>query len=75
MDSIKDEAAANRSCGGEERDLRKECAESWVKYFKQRRVFEDKKARTLKELEKEGAESLPEGTRLPQGTVAAQKRG
>lgn len=64
-----------KACGGEERDLRRECAESWVTYFKQRRVMEVKKSAMIEELRKEGAEELPEGTELPQGTVGGLKRG
>ncbi|MCJ1447961.1 MAG: hypothetical protein MMC23_008473 [Stictis urceolatum] len=58
VDSItnKDEAAAK--CGQQDEDLKRECASSWVSYFKQRRVMENKKKTILEGLEKEGAQPL-----------------
>jgi cytochrome c oxidase assembly factor 6 len=68
IDSVsrpEDREAAEKVCGGQERDLRRDCAESWVTYFKKRRIVEHRKASMLEGLKKEGAKPMPEGMNLP----------
>jgi len=67
VDAVRGEGKeiARRKCAAEDRELARECASSWVTYFKQRRVFEHEKQRRLEKLEQEGAKPLPEGTSLP----------
>ena len=67
MDGIKEAERAGQVCGEEGRRLEGACAASWVTYFKQRRVMEDKKERAMEKLREEGAERIPEGVPLPGG--------
>lgn len=59
IDSITEKDAAAKACGSEGKAFEANCASSWVKYFKQRRVMEDKKERTLRQLKAEGALEIP----------------
>ncbi|MCJ1273984.1 hypothetical protein MMC21_001777 [Puttea exsequens] len=59
IDSVREGWKAEKECGAELRGLERECAASWVTYFKERRVMEAKKARTLEQLKKENAERIP----------------
>ncbi|KAI4151449.1 MAG: hypothetical protein LQ340_003488 [Diploschistes diacapsis] len=61
VDSLKDSDSADRSCGTEEKLLQRDCASSWVTYFKQRRVMEHKKKAMLQNLKDEGAQEVPGG--------------
>ncbi|KAL2045679.1 hypothetical protein N7G274_002109 [Stereocaulon virgatum] len=65
VDSIKEKERAGEVCEGEDARLGKECAASWVTYFKQRRVMEWNKKQTLEKLAKENARPMPEGVGLP----------
>ncbi|KAI9708463.1 MAG: hypothetical protein M1820_003924 [Bogoriella megaspora] len=58
VDSIKDKDQAAQACGSEGIAFEKNCASSWVTYFKKRRVVDVKKEATLKQLEAEGAQEL-----------------
>ncbi|KAF3939296.1 hypothetical protein ABW19_dt0200319 [Dactylella cylindrospora] len=58
LDSIKDSGAAGKKCSGELKVFEKDCAASWVEYFKKRRVQEYKKAKMLEQMNKEGAEQI-----------------
>lgn len=66
VDSIKDADQAQKLCGEEGKGFERDCASSWVIYFKQRRVMEYSKKKTLEKLQREGAKPMPEGT-LPPG--------
>lgn len=46
----------NKECGKEDKQFAQDCAASWVKYFKEKRPFEIKKERLLKEAKQEGNE-------------------
>ncbi|AOA60791.1 Cytochrome c oxidase assembly factor 6 [Komagataella phaffii CBS 7435] len=46
-------------CGTEEKFFEQNCAVSWVKYFKEKRVFDEKKAQLLKEAESQDATVIP----------------
>ncbi|MCJ1421879.1 hypothetical protein MMC32_008246 [Xylographa parallela] len=65
VDSIGHKEDAERCCGAEETGLRRDCASSWVTYFKQRRVMEFKRKQTLEKLAAEGARPMPEGMGPP----------
>ncbi|KAI4164199.1 MAG: hypothetical protein LQ342_002163 [Letrouitia transgressa] len=65
LDSVKDADLTESHCAESLRGMERECAQSWVTYFKQRRVFEWRKAKQKEMLEKEGAEQLPEHIKLP----------
>ncbi|KAL8828101.1 MAG: hypothetical protein Q9170_006750 [Blastenia crenularia] len=67
VDSIKEADKAEAACGKLERGMEKECAASWVKYFKQRRVMEWKKQKTYEKLAAEGAIGMPENLAIPSG--------
>ncbi|KAL8775128.1 MAG: hypothetical protein Q9209_000607 [Squamulea sp. 1 TL-2023] len=64
LDAIKDEDKASKECGDVEKAFGRECAGSWVTYFKQRRVMEWKKQQTLNKIEVEGG-WVPEGAATP----------
>ncbi|KAI4204709.1 MAG: hypothetical protein LQ350_001024 [Teloschistes chrysophthalmus] len=68
LDSIAEGEKAERECGGLEREMGRECAASWVKYFKQRRVMEWKKQQTLNQIKAEGG-WIPEGSQVTAATV------
>ncbi|KAF6011291.1 hypothetical protein HII13_002648 [Brettanomyces bruxellensis] len=47
-----------KNCGKEDQQFQKDCVASWVKYFKQKRPFDKKKAKILKQAKDEGAEVI-----------------
>ncbi|KAK6543084.1 hypothetical protein TWF694_007007 [Orbilia ellipsospora] len=58
LDSIKHGDSASKKCGGELKVFERDCASSWVEYFKKRRVQEYKKAKLLEQMEAEGGQQL-----------------
>ncbi|KIN05873.1 hypothetical protein OIDMADRAFT_17039 [Oidiodendron maius Zn] len=58
LDSIAEKDKAARVCAAEGRAFEANCAESWVTYFKKRRIAEYKKNKTLEKLKVEGAQDL-----------------
>ncbi|KAL9595158.1 MAG: hypothetical protein Q9219_006614 [cf. Caloplaca sp. 3 TL-2023] len=75
VDSLAEADKAEAACGNVERDMGRECAASWVKYFKQRRVMEWKKQKTYEKLAAEGAEGVvPEGIAIPSGGPTQSSR-
>ncbi|KAF2121722.1 cytochrome oxidase c subunit VIb-domain-containing protein [Lophiotrema nucula] len=50
------QAAATKACGGENLVFEKNCAHSWVEYFKKQRVVNYQKEQTIKRIEAEGGE-------------------
>ncbi|KAI4225111.1 MAG: hypothetical protein L6R36_004168 [Xanthoria steineri] len=64
LDAIKDQEKARQGCGDVEKAFGRDCAGSWVTYFKQRRVMEWKKQQTLNKIEAEGG-WVPEGAATP----------
>jgi len=48
LDALKESDAAAKACGKETQAFEQNCASSWVKYFKQRRVAEYEKEQLLK---------------------------
>lgn len=59
VDSIKEAKTAEKQCSKEGVMFEKNCASSWVQYFKKRRVMEVQKAQTLDRLKAEGAQEMP----------------
>lgn len=47
---------AKKECGSEDKQFEKDCIASWVKYFKEKRPFDIKKERMLKEAAENGQE-------------------
>ncbi|KAL8644316.1 MAG: hypothetical protein Q9226_007828 [Calogaya cf. arnoldii] len=64
LDAITDAEKARKECGDVEKAFGRECAGSWVTYFKQRRVMEWKKQQTLNKIEAGGG-WVPEGASTP----------
>lgn len=56
VDSIKNDEKARAECSSELQLLEKDCAGSWVTYFKKRRIADWQKEQTIKKLESEGAD-------------------
>lgn len=50
------EKQAKKDCGSEDKQFQKDCISSWVKYFKEKRPFDLKKERLLKEAADNGQE-------------------
>lgn len=59
IDSLTENTKAEKSCGSEARVFEKNCATSWVQYFKKRRVMEHQREQTLQKLKAEGAQEMP----------------
>ncbi|KAI9801706.1 MAG: hypothetical protein M1833_002388 [Piccolia ochrophora] len=59
VDSIKDQSLASERCGAEDQAFGKNCASSWVQYFKKRRVMEINRNESMARLQAEGAQALP----------------
>ncbi|CAK3964304.1 related to Cytochrome c oxidase subunit 6B new16 [Lecanosticta acicola] len=65
IDSVKEDDRAKKSCAPELKEFEKACAESWVTYFKKRRVMEYQRDQTLKKLNAEGATPMDVGGGQP----------
>lgn len=46
-------------CGAELKTFDSDCAQSWVKYFKEQRFYAIKKERFMKEMEEKGEQEIP----------------
>lgn len=55
----KNQKVIKESCSKENAQYEANCAKSWVKYFKEKRVVDFKRAKFLKEMEEKGGEQLP----------------
>jgi len=58
IDSIKQDEKARKACPKELQAFEKSCVDSWVTYFKKRRVMEHQRDLTIKRLEGEGAQGM-----------------
>ncbi|TID28796.1 hypothetical protein CANINC_002315 [Pichia inconspicua] len=47
---------SDKYCGSEDKEFKKDCIASWVKYFKEKRPFDIKKERMLQEAKENGSE-------------------
>jgi len=56
VDSLADHGLAAGRCPTETVAFEKNCASSWIQYFKKRRVMEHKRNETLEKLKAEGAQ-------------------
>ncbi|KAF2001118.1 hypothetical protein P154DRAFT_522090 [Amniculicola lignicola CBS 123094] len=65
LDSVNTKAgidAARKACGEADKEFEKNCAHSWVEYFKKQRVVNYQKEQTIKRIEAEGGEwQMPGG--------------
>ena len=67
---------ADTLCAVQARELDKDCAAEWVKYFKQWRVADLQKRRRLEELRKQGAQEMTvTSTFAPEGGVGEKGKG
>jgi len=55
----KNKDTIKKNCSKQEQDYENNCAKSWIKYFKEKRVVDFKKAQFMKEMEERGGEQLP----------------
>ncbi|GAM82255.1 hypothetical protein ANO11243_002340 [Dothideomycetidae sp. 11243] len=65
IDSVRNDAEARQKCGAVLERFERDCAASWVTYFKKRRVMEAQREATIRRLEREGADvkGAPSGGR------------
>ncbi|KAI9775579.1 MAG: hypothetical protein M1835_005791 [Candelina submexicana] len=61
IDSIKEKEVADERCGKEGKVFERDCAKSWVQYFKKRRVMEHKRDLTIAKIDADNAALLAAG--------------
>ncbi len=73
VDATKEPGASDaaRKCAQPSSDFERDCAAAWVKYFKQWRVADIKKRRTLEELRAQGATQMEVTSEFTDGAGAA----
>ncbi|KAI9037640.1 cytochrome c oxidase subunit 6B family protein [Aspergillus affinis] len=55
IDAIKDDKEARRKCGKEIAEFETACSQTWVKYFKEKRVMEYNRDKTIERIKQEDA--------------------
>ncbi|KAJ5760406.1 Cytochrome c oxidase assembly factor 6 [Penicillium odoratum] len=60
LDGIKDDKEARRKCAKEVLEFEAACSQTWVKYFKEKRVMEYNRDKTIERIKKEDAEKMKE---------------
>jgi len=60
LDPIKDAAAAKEKCAAQDTAFDRDCASSWVVYFKQKRVADWEREQKILKLQREGAVPMDE---------------
>lgn len=55
----KNQADIKKHCSSQEKKYEENCAKSWVKYFKEKRMVDHKKVLFMKEMEERGGQPLP----------------
>ncbi|KAH8423936.1 hypothetical protein N8T08_001309 [Aspergillus melleus] len=55
IDAIKDDKEARRKCGQEIAEFETACSQTWVKYFKEKRVMEYNRDKTIERIKQEDA--------------------
>ncbi|KAJ5723193.1 Cytochrome c oxidase assembly factor 6 [Penicillium malachiteum] len=60
LDGIKDDKEARRKCSKEVAEFEAACSSTWVKYFKEKRVMEYNRDKTIERIKKEDAEKMKE---------------
>ncbi|KAL1973131.1 hypothetical protein VTN31DRAFT_6673 [Thermomyces dupontii] len=53
LDAVKNDAEARRKCGKEIAEFESACSKTWVKYFKEKRVMEYNRDKTIERIKKE----------------------
>ncbi|ETN42419.1 uncharacterized protein HMPREF1541_01574 [Cyphellophora europaea CBS 101466] len=66
LDAIKDDEQARKVCSQEVMAYERDCARSWIKYFKEKRVMEWKRDQTIAKIQEDDAKMAAK---------AKQKRG
>lgn len=56
IDAVKHDAEARKKCSKEVEAYETDCARSWIKYFKEKRVMEYNRDRVIDKIKKEDAE-------------------
>lgn len=51
--------AVKKNCSSQEAEFDRDCAASWVKYFKEQRYYSIKKEKFIKEMEEQGGTEIP----------------
>ncbi|KAJ5209107.1 hypothetical protein N7449_003486 [Penicillium cf. viridicatum] len=60
LDGIKDDKKARQKCANEVAEFEAACSQSWVKYFKEKRVMEFNRDKTIERIQKEDAAKVKE---------------
>ncbi|KAL2014082.1 hypothetical protein VTN00DRAFT_1607 [Thermoascus crustaceus] len=60
LDAIKHDKEARRSCGREIAEFESFCSRTWVKYFKEKRVMEYNRDKTIERIKKEDEAKVAE---------------
>ncbi|KAJ5918696.1 Cytochrome c oxidase assembly factor 6 [Penicillium verhagenii] len=60
LDGIKDDKAARQKCAKEVLEFEAACSQTWVKYFKEKRVMEYNRDKTIERIKKEDADKMKE---------------
>ncbi|KAJ5861524.1 Cytochrome c oxidase subunit VIb [Penicillium soppii] len=55
LDGIKEDGKARQKCAKEVAEFEEACSQSWVKYFKEKRVMEYNRDKTIERIQKEDA--------------------
>ncbi|KAL3466673.1 cytochrome oxidase c subunit VIb-domain-containing protein [Aspergillus heterothallicus] len=58
IDSVKGDKEARKKCGKEIAEFEANCATAWVKYFKEKRVMEYNRDKTIERIKKEDAATV-----------------
>lgn len=67
VDSVKEDAKARQACPKELAAFESACKDSWVTYFKKRRVMEHQRDLTIQKLSAEGTQGVPAGAATATG--------
>lgn len=57
LDAIKEDEKARKLCPREVEQYEKDCARSWIKYFKEKRVMEYNRDQTIAQIQKDDAKA------------------
>ncbi|KAJ5582271.1 hypothetical protein N7535_000891 [Penicillium sp. DV-2018c] len=60
LDGIKEDQKARQKCAKEVAEFEAACSQSWVKYFKEKRVMEYNRDKTIERIQKEDAAKVQE---------------
>jgi len=60
LDAAKDDAEVRKKCPKELKYFEKDCASTWVKYFKEKRVMDYKKEMTIRKIKAEDEAAIAE---------------